>query len=125
MPTYAPAAVPPVKSVVFCTTGKCADATANTSCKLGSPCRVTVEMKFSSAQHAEVAYVVKFFDRCTGTTTDLPGRSFTPPPPGYTTVDISANLTFPAGAKSAAIVAVTTSPASAASAPILLGSSSC
>ena len=123
VPTYAPATATPVKSVAFCTTGKCADTKANTSCKLTSPCRVTVEVKFTTAQRSDVAFVVKFFDRCTGTTTDLPGAHFTPP--GYTTVDISANVQFPSGVKSGAIVAVTTTPASAASAPILLGAESC
>jgi hypothetical protein len=84
---------------------------------------VTVEIKFSTVQRANVSYVVKFFDRCAGTTVDLPGGSFTPP--GFNVVDITAVPPLPTGAKSAAIVAVTTSPASAASAPLLLGAQTC
>jgi len=85
---------------------------------------VTVEIKFSAVQRSDVAYVLKFFDRCTGTTTDLPGNHFTPP--GFTTVDITtANVALPSGAKSAALVAVTTSPTSAASAPLMLGADTC
>ncbi len=124
VPTYAPATAPPITGVAFCTKGKCADPSADTNCRLGSSCRVTVEIKFSAVQRSDVAYVLKFFDRCTGTTTDLPGNHFTPP--GFTTVDITtANVALPSGAKSAALVAVTTSPTSAASAPLMLGADTC
>jgi hypothetical protein len=96
----------------------------DTDCKLGGHCKVTVEVKFSSGQSGNVAYILKFFDRCSGQTTDLPGNGFTPP--GFTTVDITTdNIQLPSGAKSAALVAVTTSPASAASAPLPLGSDTC
>jgi hypothetical protein len=97
----------------------------DTSCKLGGPCKVDVEMKYSKAQSGPLGYVLKFFDRCTGATTNLPGRSFTPPTgfiradPGFQTV------TLPSGAKSAALVAVSTTPASAASTPLQLGPESC
>jgi hypothetical protein len=113
VPTYAPASAPPVVSVVFL---------PDTSCKLNATCRVDVEMRYSSAQSGQLGYTLKFFDRCTGTTKDLPGRSFKPSSgfiradPGFQTV------TLPAGAKSAALVAVSTTPAAAASAPLLLGS---
>jgi hypothetical protein len=123
VPTYAPATAPPITGVAFCTKGHCADPSADTNCRLGSSCRVTVEIKFSAVQRSDVAYVLKFFDRCTGTTTDLPGNHFTPP--GFTTVDITANVALPSGAKSAALVAVTTKPTSAASAPLLLGAETC
>ena len=69
VPTYAPSANPPVTSVEFLP-----DAT----CTLTS-CRVDVEMKYSPPQGGELGYTLKFFDRCKGTTTDLPGRHFTPP----------------------------------------------
>jgi hypothetical protein len=114
VPTYAPSTNPPVTSVEFLP-----DAT----CTLTS-CRVDVEMKYSPAQGGELGYTLKFFDRCTGTTTDLPGRHFTPPTafvradPGF------QNVTLPS-AKSAALVAVSTTPTVAASAPILLGGESC
>jgi len=116
IPTYAPASVPPVVSVVFL---------PDTACKLNSTCRVDVEIKYSSPQSGTLGYVLKFFDRCTGTTTPLPGRSFKPPSgfiradPGFQTV------TLPTGSKSAALVAVSTTPAAAASAPLLLGSDTC
>jgi len=116
IPTYAPASVPPVVSVVFL---------PDTTCKLNSTCRVDVEIKYSSPQSGTLGYVLKFFDRCTGTTTPLPGRSFKPPSgfiradPGFQTV------TLPTGSKSAALVAVSTTPTAAASAPLLLGSDTC
>ncbi len=117
VPNYGPATAAPVTSIAFLT-----DA-ADTSCTLNGSCKVTVEMKFSSPQRSDVAYTLKFFDRCTGTTTDLPGSHFTPP--GFTRVDITAVVNMPTGAKSAALVAVSTTPAAAASAPLLLGSDSC
>ena len=70
-----------------------------------------------------MSFIVKFFDRCNNTTTDLPGAAFTPP--GFNLVILDKTVTLPAGAKSAAVVAVTQNPAAAASAPILLGSDSC
>lgn len=127
VPTYAPASAAAVTNVAFCIqpTHLCSGLTAPdyTNCRLNSSCKVMVEIKFSSPQHGKVAYIVKFFDRCTGTTTDLPGNGFTPN--GFTRVDIQRALSLPSGAKSAALVAVTTSPAAAASAPLLLGGDAC
>jgi hypothetical protein len=129
VPTYAPASAAPVTNVAFCipTTHPCAGLTASdyTNCRLGGSCKVMVEIKFSAQQTTKIAYITNFFDRCTGTTTPLPGGNFTPPPPGFNRVDIQRVLTLPTGSKSAALVAVTTSPAAAASAPLLLGSDSC
>jgi hypothetical protein len=122
VPVYAAAKNSPVASVVFLP-----DAT----CKLSGGCRVDVEMTYTKSQSGPLGYVLKFFDRCTGTTTDLPGRSFTPPTsgpnkgpyirgdPGFETVSL------PPGAKSAGLVAVSTTPAAAASKPMLLGSGTC
>jgi hypothetical protein len=127
VPNYAPAAAAPITSVAFCiaATHPCVGLTASdyTSCKLNGPCKVMVEIKFSSPQSGRVAYITNFFDRCTGTTTPLPGGNFTPS--GFTRVDIQRVITLPAGAKAAALVAVTTSPTAAASAPLLLGSDTC
>jgi hypothetical protein len=115
VPTYAPASAPPVTGVVFL---------PDTTCKLNSTCKVDVEIRYSSAQSGTLGYVLKFFDRCTGTTTPLPGRSFKPTggfiraDPGFQTVTLPA-------AKSAALVAVSTTPAAAASTPLLLGAQSC
>lgn len=116
VPTYAPSAAAPITSVAFL-------PEPDTSCQLNGACKVMVEMKFSSAQSGNVAYTLKFFDRCAGTTVDLPGNNFTPP--GFTTVDITtANVALPT-AKSAALVAVTTTPSSAASPALLLGADTC
>ena len=127
VPTYAPAAATPITSVAFCiaTTHPCQGLTAAdyTNCRLNSSCEVMVEIKFSTPQNGKVAFITNFFDRCTGTTTPLPGGNFTPT--GFTRVDIQRVLTLPAGAKSAALVAVTTSPTAAASAPLLLGGDTC
>jgi len=116
IPTYAPASAPPVTSVVFL---------PDTTCKLNSTCRVDVEMKYSSPQSGTLGYILKFFDRCTGTTESVPSGSFKPSSgficadPGFQTV------TLPTASKSAALVAVSTTPAAAESAPWLLGSDSC
>jgi hypothetical protein len=127
VPTYAPAAASPITSVAFCipTTHPCQGLTAAdyTNCRLNGSCKVMVEIKFSTPQNGKVAYITNFFDRCTGATTPLPGGNFTPS--GFTRVDIQRVLTLPAGSKSAALVAVTTSPSAAASTPLLLGSDSC
>jgi hypothetical protein len=127
VPNYAPAAATPITSVAFCiaTTHPCVGLIAAdyTNCKMNSSCKVMVEIKFSTPQKGKVAYITNFFDRCTGTTTPLPGGNYTPT--GFTRVDIQRVLTLPAGAKSAALVAVTTSPTAAASAPLLLGDDTC
>ena len=127
VPTYAPASVTPVTSVAFCiqTTHPCqgVNAVDYTNCKLNAQCKVMVEMKFSTPQNASVGYTLKFFDRCTGTTTNLPGTSFKPT--GFTRVDLLKVVTLPTGVKSGALVAVSNSPAVAASAPLLLGSDTC
>ena len=128
VPTYAPASTSPVTNVAFCVqpTHVCGSNVTSgeyTSCRLNSSCRVMVEIKFSTAQNSKVAYILKFFNRCTGVTTNLPGASFVPT--GFNRVDLRAQVTLPSGAKSAALVAVTTNPSAAASAPLLLGSDSC
>jgi hypothetical protein len=127
VPTYAPANADPVKSVSYCAPSTpCNIGTATpetaTSCDLGAACHVEVAIAFTSAQKVPVGFSLKFFDRCTGVTTDLPGpNSFTPP--GYVLVILEKNVTLPTGVKSGALVAVSTTPAVAASAPLLLGSS--
>jgi hypothetical protein len=127
VPSYGPAAATPVTNVAFCiqTTHPCAgvNATDYTNCKLNGACKVMVEMKYSTPQNSKVGYTLKFFDRCTGTTTNLPGTSFTPT--GFTRVDLLRVVTLPTGVKSGALVAVTNSPTVAASAPLLLGGETC
>jgi len=127
VPTYAPANADPVKSVSYCSPSTpCNIGTATpetaTSCDFGAACHVEVALAFTSAQRVPVGFSLKFFDRCTGVTTDLPGPNpFTPP--GYVLVILEKNVTLPTGVKSGALVAVSTTPAVAASAPLLLGSS--
>jgi len=129
VPTFAPASAAPVTKVQFCTTATpckiavgIADETA-TNCDLNTSCSVEVAIYFSSGQKVPVHYDLKFFDRCTGQTTDLPGPpDFTPP--GYAVVIPRDHWTvnLPSGVKSGALVAVTSKPAVAASVPLLLGS---
>lgn len=115
VPVYAPAAAAPVTSVVI--------DPANSNCTINGACKIEVDIKFSSVQRNNVSFIVKFFDRCSGQTTDLPGTGFTPP--GFNVVILDKSISLPQGAKSAAIVAVTQTPAVAASAPLLLGADSC
>ncbi len=130
VPVYGPASAAPITKVVICsTTTPCAipgsAAETATACDLSS-CHVEVGIYFSSGQRTPVSYLIKFFDRCTGVTTDLPGpNAYTPP--GYAIV-IPADhwpVTLPANVKSGAIVAVSQTPAVVASAPLLVGADSC
>ena len=116
VPVYAPAAAAPVTSVTI--------DPANSSCtQIGGSCKLEVDIKFSSVQRGNVSFIIKYFDRCAGTTQDLPGASFTPP--GFNVVILDKTVTLPAGPKAAAVVVVTQSPSVAASAPITLGANSC
>jgi hypothetical protein len=108
-----------------CNIGGGNPAETATACDLTS-CHVEVGIYFSAPQKVPVAYTLKFFDRCTGTTTDLPGpKAFTPP--GYTVVIPTDKwpVAIPSGVKSGALVAVAQQPGVAASAPLLLGATSC
>jgi len=129
VPSFGPATAAPITKVLFCSTTTPCDipgspAETATACDLTS-CRVEVGMYFSAAQKVPISYILKFFDRCTGTTTDLPGpNAFTPPGAGYT-IAIPVDkwpVKIPAGVKSGALVAVEQQPSVAASAPLLLGS---
>ena len=129
VPSFGPASADGLTKVQFCTTATpckiaagIADETA-TACDLNS-CTVEVAIYFSSGQKVPVHYNLKFFDRCSGLTTDLPGPpAFTPP--GYAVVIPRDHwaVNLPGGVKSGALVAVTDQPGTAASAPLLLGSS--
>jgi hypothetical protein len=127
--TFGPSSADPVKSVQICTVASpCnipgASAETATSCDLSS-CKIEVAMYFTSVQKSvPYSYIVKFFDRCTGQTTDLPGPSATTPASGYIVAipNDHVAVSIPSGVKSGAIVAVSQTPAVAASAPLLLGS---
>ena len=98
-----------------------------TACDL-STCRLEVAVYFSTSQKSvPVSYTLKFFNRCTGQTTDLPGAKTTTPASGYIVSVPTDHLTVrvPSGVKSGALVAVTQTPGVAASAPLLLGADSC
>ena len=130
VPTYAPASADPITKVIMCSTATPCNingspAETGTACDLTS-CKVEVGIYFSKGQNVPVSYTIKLFDRCTGTTTDLPGPNpYTPP--GYAIVIPSDHwaVSIPSGLKSAALVAVAQQPAVAASAPLLLGSTTC
>ena len=132
VPVYAPSSAAPVSKVQICTTASpCnipgAKAESATVCDLSS-CRVEVALYFTSVQKsAQVSYTLKFFDRCTGTTTDLPGTQTTTSSSGWIVAIPTDHLTvrIPSGVKAGALVAVSQKPAVAASAPLLLGSTSC
>ena len=133
VPTFAPATADPVSKVQICSTAApCSIPGASpetaTSCDLSS-CKLEVAIYFTSVQKSVAySYVLKFFDRCSGQTTDLPGpNSATTPSSGYIVAIPSDhwNVNLPAGVKSGALVAISQSPAIASSAPLLLGGDTC
>ena len=138
--TKAPQAVPnfgatsadPITKVQICTPASpCnipgASPENATACELTS-CRLEVALYFSAVQKSvPYSYTVKFFDRCSGQTTDLPGPSATTPASGYIVAIATDHWTvnIPSGVKSGAIVAVASKPAVARSEPLLLGAETC
>ena len=130
VPNYGPASSAPITSVIICSTATPCNIPGSspetaTACDLTS-CKLEVGIYFSGPQRVPVSYILKFFDRCTGTTTDLPGpNAYTPP--GYNIVIPTDHLAvaIPSGVKSGALVAVAQQPAVAASAPLMLGADSC
>lgn len=131
VPNYGPASAAPITSVIICSTATPCNIPGSspetaTACDLGSSCKLEVGIYFSAAQRVPVSYILKFFDRCTGTTTDLPGPNpYTPP--GYNIVIPTDHwsVSLPTGVKSGALVAVAQQPAVATSAPLMLGGDSC
>ena len=128
VPNFGPAAADPVTKVMFCSTatpcslGSGTPPETATACDLNS-CTVEVAIYFSAPQKTPVQYSLKFFNRCTGVTTDVPGpNAYTPP--GYVVVIPTDKwrVNIPSGTKSGALVAVSSQPTVAASAPLLLGS---
>jgi hypothetical protein len=131
VPNYGPASADPITKVLICSTdtpcniGGGNPAETATACDLSS-CKVEVGIYFSAPQRVPVVYILKFFDRCTGTTKDLPGpNAYTPP--GYVVVIPTDHwaVAIPSGVKSGALVAVAQQPGVAASAPLMLGANSC
>jgi hypothetical protein len=128
--TFGPSSAEAVKSVQICSQASpCnipgSSAETATSCDLSS-CKLEVAMYFTAVQKSTpISYIVKFFDRCTGQTTDLPGAGTTTPASGYIVAIPTDHLSvsIPSGVKSGALVAVSQTPAVAASAPLLIGSS--
>jgi hypothetical protein len=120
----------PVTSVQICTPASPCNyfggSDTDSVCDLTTSCKVDVAVYMTSLQSAPIAYTFKFFDRCTGQTTDLPG-----PAAGSSTFYKPAithpawPLSLPSGAKAGALVAITSSPGAAISAPVLLGATSC
>jgi hypothetical protein len=81
VPTYAPPSSDPITRVQFClTAAPCQGATsADTNCTLNSSCHVDIGIYYSAAV-GQLTYYVNFFDRCTGTTTEIFKRTDTPNP---------------------------------------------
>ena len=129
VPTFAPVSADSVKSVQICTTASpCSipgsSPETGSACDLNS-CKLEVALYFTSVQKStQVSYTIKFFNRCSGDTIDLPGAGTTTPASGYIVAIPTDHLSvsIPSGVKSGAIVAVSQQPAVAASAPLLLGS---
>ena len=127
--TFGPSSADPVKSIQICTVASpCnipgSSAETATACDLSS-CKLEVAMYFTAVQKSTpVSYTLKFFDRCSGQTTDLPGAGTTTPASGYIVAIPTDHLSvsIPSGMKSGALVAVSQNPAVAASAPLLIGS---
>ncbi|HVS50061.1 MAG TPA: hypothetical protein VHJ99_14325 [Candidatus Dormibacteraeota bacterium] len=131
VPNFGPATVDQITKVIICTVatpcnvGSGSPPETATACDLSS-CKVEVAIYFSAPQKVPVAYALKFFDRCTGTTKDLPGpKAFTPP--GYVVVIPTDHwpVSLPSNVKSGALVAVAQQPGVAASPPLMLGGDSC
>jgi hypothetical protein len=131
VPSFGPASAAPITSVIICSVatpcniGSGSPAETATACDLNA-CKLEVGIYFSAPQKVPVAYMIKFFNRCTGETKDLPGpNAYTPP--GYTVVIPTDHwqVSIPSGVKSGAIVAVAQQPTVAASAPLMLGGDSC
>src|SRR5438874_1237448 len=132
VPTYGPASADGITKVQICTTASPCNIPGGSpetgpACELTS-CKVEVAIYFSAVQKSvPVAYTMKFFDRCSGQTIDLPGTATTTPATGYIVAIPTDHLTvnIPGGAKSGAMVAAAQKPAVAYSAPLLVGADSC
>src|SRR5437867_5189389 len=132
VPTYAPLSAAPVSRLQICTPASPCDipgeaAESATACDLSS-CRVEVAFYFTAVQKSvPISYTLKFFDRCTGQTTDLPGTKATTPASGWIVgiPDDNLAVSIPRGVKSGALVAVSQQPAVAASPALQLGPESC
>jgi hypothetical protein len=134
VPNYGPAAVAPVASVQICSVATpCTSQYFSTPetgsvCDLNS-CKLEVAIYFSTIQKGvPISYIIKFFDRCSGQATDLPGGGETAPSSPGRLISIPTDhlsVSIPTGVKSGAIVAVAQQPAVAASVPLLLGADSC
>jgi hypothetical protein len=133
VPSFGDAKNDPITKVQFCSTAAPCPIAVGTPNETGTTCDLTactieVAFYFSSSQKSTpVAYNLKFFDRCSGQTTDLSGPSASTSSSGYI-VAIPADkwpVRIPSGVKSGALVAVASKPAVAASAPLLLGADTC
>jgi len=132
VPVYAPSSAAPVSKVQICTPAAPCNIPGGapenaTVCDLTS-CKLEVAVYFTAVQKSvPVSYTLKFFDRCTGTTTDLPGTQTTTSSSGWIVAIPTDHLTvrIPTGVKSGALVALAQKPGIAASAPLLLGATTC
>ncbi|HEV2218195.1 MAG TPA: hypothetical protein VGV88_11555 [Candidatus Dormibacteraeota bacterium] len=139
IPDFGPQANPPLTAVKFCTPaapcvfGGGVPPAQDTNCTLGGACHVDIAATWSGNTVTTLTFTVEFFDRCnnpSNATTEVFKRTdqgvarfrptYDPAPAG------GFPLTLPPGAKAAALVLVAdTGSVKAASAPLLLGASSC
>ena len=110
LPSAPPSSAGPVKSVT---------ATLSGNCKLGSTCRIEVEVFFAKLEvPALVAWDFQLTDSCTQETTPATG-SHVDAKKGWTHVIGDTEIELPAG-HSLAIVAITSSPSQASAPPIVI-----
>jgi len=134
VPNFGPTTAAPIASVQICspatpcTSQYFSSPETGSACDLNS-CHLEVAIYFSTVQKGvPIAYTIKFFDRCTGQTTDLPGAGETAPTSPGRIISIPTDhlaVNIPSGVKSGAIVALAQQPAVAASAPLLIGADTC
>jgi hypothetical protein len=115
MPTFAPAAAAPIRSVAASLIGPCTS---------GATCGLDLTISFQPARsNLRLAWKLEVFDGCTGEIAERPGGSFAAPA-GWSRVEVTAKLPVPA-MKAPRIIAVTTAPSAAQSAPISVLPAAC
>lgn len=114
-PSFGPPSAAPVKSVAMQAPG----------CAPGGSCTAEIVVTTSSAPAAnDISWVVRAYDACTGSTTDVGTGHFTEQQ-GWTSIDVSTPVRLPQARGQLLISAVTQAPATAASPPLTLGNPGC
>jgi len=134
VPSFGPLTGGPIAFVQFCSPATPCSKYFNppemlTSCTLDAGCKVEVAIYYTAQQTTgSASYVIEFVDRCKtqNNVTELPGPAQDPLPGRSVIIPGDSNglwaITLPAGVKSGALVAVTTTSPAVASPPLLVGS---